>query len=99
LHDRIITVAEGIANEMLTNTWWEDEYHLDVCVVPLMVPLLKSTVHIRNFVRSSFWKYIDSYNPLYGWNYTILYFTAIYPDSLGQPVYLQRTWEIIKEIN
>jgi hypothetical protein len=30
LHDRIITAAEHITDEMLANTWQETEYFLDV---------------------------------------------------------------------
>jgi hypothetical protein len=35
-----------------------------ICVMPLMVPILRSTEHIRNFVRSSIWKYINFSNVL-----------------------------------
>jgi hypothetical protein len=38
------------------------EYRLDVCVMPLIVPILRSTGHIRNFVTSDVSKYIDFSN-------------------------------------
>jgi hypothetical protein len=37
-------------------------------VVPLMGPILRSTEHIRNFVRSSVWRCTDFSRTLYGWD-------------------------------
>jgi len=76
LCDRIVRAAECITNEMLTNTWQETEYHVDVCHVT-------NGVHseicwaIRNFERSSVWKYIGFWNTVYGWKYIIFYFITI----------------------
>jgi hypothetical protein len=47
-----------------------------MCVVPLMVPILRSTEHIRNFVRSSVWKCINLSSTYYGWRYIMLCFIA-----------------------
>jgi hypothetical protein len=41
---------------------------ISMCAVPLTVPILRSTVHTRNFARSSVWKCIYFSNMLYGWN-------------------------------
>jgi hypothetical protein len=46
-------------------------------VVPLMVPILRSAEHIRNFVGSSVWKCIDFSNTLYGGRYIMFYYIAI----------------------
>jgi hypothetical protein len=64
LRDRIVRAAECITNEMLANTW--QKLNIVLCVVPLMVPTVTSTEHIRNFVRYSVWKCIDFCNTLYG---------------------------------
>jgi len=48
-----------------------------MCVMPLMVPILRSTEHVRNFVRSSVWKYINFSNTLYDWRYIMFYFIAL----------------------
>jgi hypothetical protein len=42
-------------------------------VLPLMVPILRFTEHIRNFRGSSVWKYIDTSNTVYGWRYIMFY--------------------------
>jgi hypothetical protein len=55
LYDRVIRAAECVTKEMLVNMWLEIEYCL-MCVVPLMVPILRSTEHIRNFVKSQCFK-------------------------------------------
>jgi hypothetical protein len=36
-----------------------------MCVVLLMVPILRYTEHVRNFVRSSVWTSVDFYSTLY----------------------------------
>jgi hypothetical protein len=38
-----------------------------MCVVPLMVPILRPTEHVRSFVRFSVWKCIDCSNILCGY--------------------------------
>jgi len=49
-----------------------------MCIMPLIVPILRSTEHIRNFVRSSVWKCIDFPNTLYNWKYILFYFILFY---------------------
>jgi len=36
-----------------------------VCIVPLIMLTLRYSEHIRKFVKSSVWKYIDFFNTLY----------------------------------
>jgi hypothetical protein len=67
LRDRIVRAAECVTNEMLVSTCTDTEYRLYVCVVLLVVPILRCTEHIRNFVRSSVWKCVDFSNTLWGW--------------------------------
>jgi hypothetical protein len=40
-----------------------------MCVMPLMVPTMRSTVHVRGFVKSIDWKCINFPNTLYGCSY------------------------------
>jgi hypothetical protein len=51
LRGRIVRTADCITNEMLANTWQKLNIAL-MCAVPLMVPILTSAEHIRNFVKS-----------------------------------------------
>jgi hypothetical protein len=48
-----------------------------MCVVPLMVLILRSTEHVRNFVSFSIWKCIDFSNTCYSWRNIMFYFIAI----------------------
>jgi len=48
--DRIIIAAESITSKTYVSTWWETECHL-MHFAPIMVPILRCTEHIRNFVR------------------------------------------------
>jgi hypothetical protein len=48
-----------------------------MCVMALIVPLLRSTEHIRNVMRSSVWKYVSFSITLYGWRYIMFYIIAI----------------------
>jgi hypothetical protein len=48
-----------------------------MCVVPLMVPILSSTEHLRKFVSSIVRKCIDLSNTRYGWNHQMFYFIGI----------------------
>jgi len=52
LRDRIVRAAECVTNEILANTWRGIEYRPDVCC-DTNGAILRSTEHIRNFVRSS----------------------------------------------
>jgi hypothetical protein len=65
--------AGCVTSEMFA-TNWPDNIVL-TCVVSLMVPILGSTGHIRNFVRSSVWKSIDFSN------------TRVYPKVCGLAVW------------
>jgi hypothetical protein len=47
-----------------------------MCVIPLMVPILRSAEDLRNFMKSSVWKCINFCSTLYGWRY-IFYIIAI----------------------
>jgi len=50
VRDRIIRAAKCITNEMFPIPGEKLNIVL-MCVVPLMVPILRSAEHIRNFVR------------------------------------------------
>jgi len=52
LRDRIVRAAECVTGKMLSNTWRGTEYRIDVCRAT-NATILRSTVHIRNFVRSN----------------------------------------------
>jgi len=52
LRDRIIRAAECVTSEMLASTGEKLNVVL-MSVMPLMVPVLSSTDHIRDFVRSN----------------------------------------------
>jgi hypothetical protein len=62
LCDTILSAAEFVTNEILANTY---EKHMLV-VLLIMVPILRYTEHIRNFVSSSVWKWIDFSNTIHG---------------------------------
>jgi len=59
---------------MLANTQG-NKYRLDVCHA-INDAVLIYTEHIRNFVRSSVWKFIDFSNTLNGRRYIIFHFTV-----------------------
>jgi len=44
-----------------------------MCVVALMVPIFRSTEHIRNCVRSSVWKCVCFSITPCGWRYVLFY--------------------------
>jgi hypothetical protein len=53
LRDRFVRAAECVANVRLGSSCRNTEYRLDVCIVSLMVPILRSSEHRRNLVRSN----------------------------------------------
>jgi hypothetical protein len=56
-----------------------------MCVVPLMVPILRSAKHISNYVRFSVWKCIDVSNTVCGWRYIYIFFILL-PSKAGHSV-------------
>jgi hypothetical protein len=60
-----VSFAECITSETLPMPYKKLNIIL-TCVVPLMVPILRSTKHIRNFMRSSVCKCTSFSNTLYG---------------------------------
>jgi len=75
LCDRMIRTSECITNEIQVPG--EKLHVILVCVMPLMVPTLRSTERIRNCVRYSVWKCIDFSYELHGWRYRMFYFIVI----------------------
>jgi hypothetical protein len=63
MNDSIFRAGECITNKMLAIIWRGNEYHLDVFCAT-MVPILRCTEHIRNFIRPR--KCINFSNTLYG---------------------------------
>jgi len=53
-------------------------------VLPLIVPISSSTVHIRNSVRPCIWKCINFSNTIYGWWY--IYCFILLPYKAGHTV-------------
>jgi len=58
LCNRIVSAAECVSNEILVSACEKLNIIL-MRVMPLRVPIFRSTEHIRNFLRSSFRKCID----------------------------------------
>jgi hypothetical protein len=54
----IVRAAERVVNEIFASSLQESEYLLDVCCATTVI-ILRCTDHVRNFVWSSVWKYID----------------------------------------
>jgi hypothetical protein len=83
LLDIIIRAAECLNLTMFASTGQETEYRLDVCCATNGA-ILRSAEHIRNFVRSSVWKYIDFSNIIHGWRYIMVLFSF----KFGHSVYI-----------
>jgi hypothetical protein len=72
LHDRIIYKLQNVLPLKCSLIPHKKLHIVLICVMPLLVPILRSTEHIRSFVQSSVWKCIDFSSTFYGWRYVIL---------------------------
>jgi hypothetical protein len=80
MHERIVRVAEFVTNEISASTCPETEYRLDVCRATNGA-MLRSSEHIRNFLRPSVRKCIHS--PIYfKVEYNVLFYYHFRPDIL-----------------